>query len=83
METNPELEMAIVIDYITIKSLDVYYNEKEMVSGFIKTVKPLPFEVTLCKHMTPVKEDPYHSIDFNKAVRITLTYFNGKTEEYK
>ncbi|HEY0030203.1 MAG TPA: hypothetical protein VGC65_05550 [Bacteroidia bacterium] len=83
METNPELEMAIVTDYITIKSLDVYYSDKEMVSGFVKSVKPLPFEVILCKHMASIKQDPYHTIDFNKAKKITLLYFDGKTAEYK
>lgn len=83
MKVAKELEIAIVNDISDIKSVDVNYSDGDEISGFIKSAKFTPLEVTLCKHQTLKGENPYHFLNFERANKITLIYHNGTTKIFE
>ena len=82
MNLSKELQMAIVNDFSTIKSVDVFYANGETVSGFLKNVSIIPLDVILCKHRAPRNESPYHNLDFDSAIKIQIIYQDGTVKEF-
>jgi hypothetical protein len=76
MRNTKELVMEIQ-DIAAIKSVVVNYENGETVSGMVKNTG-LTFNGTLEKHSIDKGEEPYHNIDFNSAVSITLHYYDNR-----
>jgi len=82
MEIPEELKKKIAIENIIIEKIEVIYNEGEVKSGFLKEVKFIPFGITICEIQNYNGEKNNHVVDFDKANKITLIYYNKKTKEY-
>lgn len=78
MTVSRELEMTIANEMMNIKSLDVVYENGNVLSGFIKSAKFIPLSVTLCEHVVPRGQNPYHYLDFDDIATITITYHDGR-----
>lgn len=84
MELTKELQMSIVNDFGTIKSVDISYANGELVSGFLTNVNYVPpLDATICKHRVLRGDNPYHFIDFDSAVKIELKYQDGTTKTFE
>ena len=83
MKMSKELEMIIANETDAIKSVEVKYYDRATVAGFVKHAKFIPLDVTLCKHQVPKGENPYHIIDFYKAICITIIYHNGTNKVFE
>ena len=83
MEITNELRIVIANNYPIIETVGVYYNDGVVVTGFIKEVKFMPFEVTLCKYKKYKGEYYNHLIDFHKAIKLKILYCHGENKKFK
>ena len=85
MKILNEIQIAIAIanDFALIKSIDIYNNDKEIISGFFKEAKFMPLEVSLYNHQISKAECSYKFLSLNKAIKVKLNYHNGKTKEFE
>lgn len=83
MEPPRELQMALINDFSSIRSIEATYSDGSTISGFAKKIRPIPFQVTLCKHEVYRGENPYVLLDFKRISRITVEHHSGKTEVFE
>ncbi len=83
MQITSDLEMAFANENADIKSVNVNYRDDETISGFVTKAMFTPLDITLCKHQHSKGENPYHHLDFDRAIRITLLYNNGETKTFE
>lgn len=85
MKITTELLNNMFSDIDQVKSVSVTYADGQTISGFYKRIvfdditKPT---VWICKHIAPRGEDPYHWLDYDKAVKIAIELKNGEIKEF-
>jgi hypothetical protein len=83
MNIPSDLEMTFANDNADIKSVGVNYRDGETISGFVTKAVFAPLDITLCKHHHSQGENPYHHLDFDRAIKITLLYNNGEAKTFE
>ncbi|MBN8697154.1 MAG: hypothetical protein J0L87_11555 [Bacteroidetes bacterium] len=83
MVISKELELAIANNHNSIKSIEINYEDGQIVSGFIKEAEFMPLKVSLCKHQTEKNSHPYHQLDFEGASRISILYYTGEIRVFE
>ena len=76
MVISKELELSLFNDVNSIKKVSITYKDGAIVSGRIKC-SDLNSNITI--EINEIKKDevPYHDIDFENVLKISLLYYNG------
>jgi len=81
MEITPDLKFQLINQTKEIKAVDVLYKKNKKFSGTVTLVNEEPLELKI--HQKDKEEEKeFHDVDFDKAVEITLNYYDGNVKVF-
>lgn len=85
MRVSPEFTHILFHSMSSVSCVEVVYTNREKVSGAFREVQyynPAEPTVILTNHSKQTPEEPYHTIDFGKATKVSIIFTNGQIKEF-
>lgn len=85
MRVSPEFTHILFHNMSSVSGVEVVYSNGERVSGSFREVQyynPAEPTVILANHSHQTLGEPFHSIDFNKAVKVSIIFTSGQVKEF-
>lgn len=83
MEITTDLKYEFLENAKAIKNIDVLYKKKKKHRGIPGWITDDPFEVKIVDEYNKDEEEKEHYIDFEKAVEVTITFFDDTIKVFK